>query len=516
MNGAGTQSAIFFFLLFIVATLAITWWAARRTHTTDAFFAAGHRITTAQNGFALAGDFIAGSAFLGVTGIAALSGFDALVFAVAMTVAWPLMLFLFAEPLRALGKYTFADVIEHRLGNSSIKGWTALVTMVSIFTILTFQMAGAGAVIKLLFGFSYAMSVTVIGVFMLVYVLFGGMIATTWVQIIKMVLLLFVTILLIGLVLANYGYSPAAVLEAAAKRGGEKVLGPGGSMNALQLFSLGFSTTIGVTSLPQILLRFYTVPDPGVARRSLLVACVIIGLSVLAFVFLGYGIMAVLGQDAVRAVDRGGNMAVPLLADHFGGPILLGFVGAVCFATILAAVCGILLAGSAALAHDFWIGVVRGGRENEKEEFLVARLSTLFLCLGGVALAIMVEGQNIFVLSSISATIAASTIFPALILSIYWRGLTYAGTVAGLIVGLVAGLALLYMGPLVQMQMLGRAAPMITLAAPAIITTPLSFFVIWIVSLMTSRGVAFERFEEIANRSGAGWADAGPEAQPAE
>jgi cation/acetate symporter len=505
MSGAGSNSAIVFFLLFIAATLAITWWAARRTNSTESFFAAGHRITTWQNGFALAGDFIAGSAFLGITGIAALSGFDALVFAVAMTVAWPLMLFLFAEPLRALGKYTFADVIEHRLGNSRIKGWTALVTIVSIFTILTFQMAGAGAVIKLLFGLPYWQSVALIGVFMLVYVLFGGMIATTWVQIIKMGLLLAVTVLLIGLVLARYGYSPGAVLAAAAERGGAKVLGPGGSMNALQLFSLGFSTTIGVTSLPQILLRFYTVPDPGVARRSLLVACCIIGLSVLCFVFLGYGIMATLGGDAVRAVDRGGNMAVPMLAEHFGGPILLGFVGAVCFATILAAVCGILLAGSAALAHDFWSGVVRGGKGSEKEEFLVARLATVLLCIGGVALAIMVEGQNIFVLSSISATIAASTIFPTLILSIYWRGLTYAGTVAGLAFGLVVGLTLLYMGPLVQMQMLGRPAPMIALAAPAIITVPLSFIVMWVVSLMTSPGVAGERYDEILNRTGAGW-----------
>ena len=504
MSGAGAQNGMIFFLVFVALTLAITWWAARQTRSADEFFAAGHRITTTQNGLALAGDFIAASAFLGVTGIAALTGFNAIVFAVAMTVAWPIMLFLFAEPLRALGKYTFADVIEYRLGNSRIKGWTALVTIVSIFTILTFQMAGAGAVIKLLFGFSYALSVALIGGFMLIYVLFGGMIATTWVQIIKMVLLLFITLLLIGFVLATFGWSPTAVLGAAVARSGPKVLGPGG-MPPLELFALGFASTVGVTSLPQVLLRFYTVRDPGVARRSLLLASIIIGCSVIMFVFLGYGIMAVLGPEAVRAADRGGNMAVPLLADHYGGALLLGFVGAVCFATILAAVCGILLAGSAALAHDFWIGVVRGGKANDAEEFRVAKIATVLLCFGGVLLAILVEGQNIFVLSAISATIAASTIFPALILSLYWRGLTYSGAVAGLVVGLVGGLALLYMGPLVQMQMLGRPAPMLNLGAPAIITCPLAFVVTWIVSLMTEAGVSPKRYDEIEARTGAGW-----------
>ena len=504
MNASGATSATVFFVLFVALTLAITWWAARQTRSADSFFAAGHRVTTLQNGFALAGDFIAASAFLGVTGIAALSGFNAIVFAVAMTVAWPFMLFLFAEPLRALGKYTFADVIEYRLGDASIKGWTALVTIVSVFTILTFQMAGAGAVIKLLFGFSYAWSVALIGVFMLVYVLFGGMIATTWVQIIKMILLLLITLLLVGMVLATYGWSPAAVLAGAVARGGAKVLGPGG-MPPLELFALGFASTIGVTSLPQVLLRFYTVPDPAVARRSLLLSSVIIGLSVLTFVFLGYGIMAVLGPDAVRAADRGGNMAVPLLAEHFGGSLLLGFVGAVCFATILAAVCGILLAGSAALAHDFWIGVARGGKANDSEEFLVARIATVLLCLGGVSLAILVEGQNIFVLSAISATIAASTIFPTLILSLYWRGLTYRGAVAGLVVGLAGGLILLYMGPLVQMQMLGRPAPMLNLGAPAVISCPLAFLAMWLVSLFTSAGESPARYDEIEARSGAGW-----------
>ena len=504
MSGSGAQNATIFFLLFVALTLSITWWAARRTRSANEFFAAGHRMTAAQNGFALAGDFVAASAFLGVTGIAALSGFNAIVFAVAMAVAWPTMLFLFAEPLRALGKYTFADVIEYRLGDSRIKGWTALVTIVSIFTILTFQMAGAGAVIKLLFGFSYTTSVALIGVFMLVYVLFGGMIATTWVQIIKMALLLVITVLLVGLVLSTFDWSPSAVLGAAAARSGPKVLGPGG-MPPLELFALGFATTIGVASLPQVLLRFYTVPDPGVARRSLLLASIVIGCCVLMFVFLGYGVMAVLGPDAVRAADRGGNMAVPLLADHYGGGLLLGFVGAVSFATILAAVCGILLAGSAALAHDFWIGVVRGGKANDAEEFRVAKIATVLLCLGGVMLAILVEGQNIFVLSAISATIAASTIFPALILSLYWRGLTYAGTVAGLVVGLAAGLLLLWAGPLVQMQMLGNPSPIVNLGAPAIITCPLSFIVTWLVSLMTDPGVSPKRYEEIAARTGAGW-----------
>ncbi len=497
-------SAIGFFLLFLASTLLITWWAARRTRSASEFFAAGHRITAGQNGLALAGDFIGASAFLGVTGIAALNGFDAIVFALAMSFAWPLLLFLLAEPLRALGKYTFADVIEYRVGNAAIKGWTALATVAAIFSILTFQMAGAGAVIKLLFGISYASSVLLIGGFMLVYVLFGGMIATTWVQIIKIVLLIAVTLLLMGCVLASYGFNPSAVLAAAARRGGHKVLQPSG-MSALQLISLALASTIGVVSLPQVLLRFYTVPDTRAARRSLLYAATIVGLCVVGLTFVGFGIMAVLGADAVRAADRGGNMAIPLLADHYGGPLLLGFVGAVAFATILAAVCGILLAGSAALAHDFWIGVVRKNRAKDGEEFVAARIATVLLCIGGVALAILVEGQNIFVLSALSAAIASSTIFPALILAIYWRGLTYNGAVAGMLTGLIGALALLWLSPLVQVQILGKASGVVDLGSPAIVTVPLAFLVTVVVSKMGRSAIAQERFVEIEAAAGAGW-----------
>ena len=506
MSALGAHgSAALFFALFLVLTIALTTIAARRTRSSSDFFAAGHRIGAGQNGLALAGDFVAASAFLGVTGIAALSGFDAIVFALATLSAWPLMLFLLAEPLRALGKYTFADVIEYRLGRADVKTWTSLATIVSIFSILTFQMAGAGAVIKLLFGLPYPWAVVAIGGFMLVYVLFGGMIATTWVQIVKIVLLVGVSLFLAGCVLASHDWSLDAVLAAAAARAGPNVLGPTGSMGALQLFSIGVATTLGVASLPQILLRFYTVPDAIVARRSMLIATLIIGFCLLLFVFIGFGTMAVLGPDVVRAADRGGNMAIPLIADHYGGPALLGFVGAVAFAAILAAVCGILLAGSAALAHDLWIGVVRRDAARPGEELRVARVATVLLTIGGVGLAVLVEGQNIFVLSALSGAIAASTIFPVMIMAIYWRGLTYAGAVAGMMAGLASALVLLYFSPLVQVAMLGRPSAVIALASPAIVSAPFAFLVTIVVSMMTPDALARERYAEIEARAAAGW-----------
>jgi len=500
-----TNSAIVIFGVFVILTIVLTWTAARRTRSTGEFLVAGNRITAGQNGLALAGDFIGASAFLGVTGIAALRGYDAMVFAVSLTLAWPLMLFLLAEPLRVLGKYTFADVIEYRLGNSAIKKWTALATVVAVFSILTFQLAGAGAVIKLLFGLSYAWSVIVIGGFMLVYVMFGGMVATTWLQVIKIILLLLVCLVLLICLLTTFGFNPGAVLAAATEKGGQGVLAPSSKANTLQLVSLAIASTLGVASLPQVLLRFYTVPDASAARRSMFYASVIVGATSIGLAFIGYGIMAVIGPEAIRAAEAGGNMAIPLLANYYGGPIFLGLVAAIAFATILAAVCGILLAGSAALAHDFWGGVVRGNRASEREQFFAARLAALLLCIGGIALAVLVEGQNIFILSALSGTIAASTIFPSLVLAIYWRGLSYAGAVSGLLTGLISSLVMLWFSPLVQMQMLAKPIAVIDLGSPVMVSVPLAFIVTIVVSMMTKDAASAERFTDMERKLDLAW-----------
>jgi cation/acetate symporter len=503
--GGARASGVLFFLIFLALSLGITVWAVRRSRTADAYLLASRRIGPVRNGLALAGDFMAASSFLGVSGLAALNGFDGMVFTVATLMGWPLLLLLLAEPLRSLGRATPADVLALRLGTNRIKAISGPTTIIVVLAVLTFQLAGAGSVVRLLFGLRADVSVLLIGGFMLVYVLFGGMLATTWVQIVKCVLLVATSAALLLMVLSVFGFSPLAMLDAAAARGGPAVLAPGSSFRPLDLISILMGSTIGVASLPQVLQRFYTVPDARVARQSMMYATTIIGASLLMFCALGYGAMALVGPDAIRAADRGGNMAIPLLAEHFGGAPLLGFVAAITVATVLAAVCGIVLAGAATLSYDIWEGVVRRRPVSSREQMLVARLSAVALCGIGIVLAIAFEGQNIAFLSAVAATIAASSNFPALVLAIYWKRLTLAGAVSGMLAGLLGSLAIIWMSPLVQIGVLHHAAALFPLNGPAIVTVPLAFVVSVVVSLATHRGAEPERSALVAQEMARGW-----------
>jgi cation/acetate symporter len=497
----GQQSnafAMFFFFIFIAISLGVTYWAMRRTKSTDAFFAAGREVSTLQNCLAIVGDFIAAAGFLGIGGLVSLVGFDGLIYAMGGAMAWPITMFLLAEPLRNLGKYTLADVLSYRLNSTSIRITSAIGSLGVTFTYLIMQMVGAGSLVSLLFGLPYELAVSITGVFMLIYVLFGGMIATTWVQIIKAVLMLAVVATLFLLVLGHFDFNPIAVFKAAADRNGPQVLVPGGMWsNSIESLSLAMGLVFGVASLPHMLMRFFTVPDARTARRSLLYATGIICLFELSLFVIGFGAMALVGSQAIRAVDRGGNMAIPLLAQMLGGSIFLSFVAAVAFATILAVVSGLTITGVATLTHDIWFNVMGRARGTPKDELKAAKVMTVLICVIGVVLGMIFKGQNIAFLAGLSATIAASTNFPALVLGIFWRGLTSAGAHAGMAAGFIATLGLIYMSPLIQIDILHNAAPLIGLRNPGIISIPLAFAVSILVSLVTRSAQAGEAQMEL-------------------
>ena len=493
--------AMGFFFLFIAVTLGITYRAARRTRTTEDFYAAGRTVTAGQNGFALAGDYMSAASFLGIAGLVSTSGFDGLIYSTGWLVGWPIVLFLIAEPLRNLGRYTFADVVALRMRQTPVRLAAALGTLATVSLYLIAQMVGAGGLIKLMFGLSYETSIVLVGVAMLVYVLFGGMIATTWVQIVKAALLMGGAALLAVLVLARFGFNPANLFAAAAAKYGAGVLAPGKLVsNPLDAISLGMALMFGTAGLPHILMRFYTVSDARAARTSVFYATGLIGLFYLMTFVLGFGAMVLVGPDAITSVDKGGNMAAPLLAELLGGTPLLGFIAAVAFATILAVVAGLTLSGAAALSHDLWVNVVRRGEASPTEQLRVARGATVGLGVLAIALGITFKGQNVAFMVSLAFAIAASANFPALLLSVFWRRCTTAGTVASMLVGTVVTLVLIYLSPTVQVDILHRATAPFPLKNPALVTIPLSFLTGIVVSLLARESSADEGFAGLERR----------------
>jgi cation/acetate symporter len=497
--GEPNPVAMGFFFTFIAATLGITYWAARRTRTTEHFYAAGRTVGAGQNGFALAGDYMSAASFLGIAGLVSTTGFDGLIYSTGWLVGWPVVLFLIAEPLRNLGKYTFADVVAARLQQTPVRLAAAVGTLATVSLYLIAQMVGAGGLIRLMFGLSYEVAIVLVGLAMIGYVLFGGMIATTWVQIVKAVLLLAGAALLAVLVLARFGMNPAALFAAAAERYGAGVLAPGGLVaRPLDALSLGMALMFGTAGLPHILMRFYTVPDARAARRSVFYATGLIGAFYLMTFILGFGAMVLVGPETIRQVEPGGNMAAPLLAELLGGTAFLGFIAAVAFATILAVVAGLTLSGAAALSHDLWVNVVRAGHASGEEQLRVARVATLGLGALAVALGIAFKGQNVAFMVGLAFAIAASANFPALVLAIFWRRYTTAGAVTSMVVGTVATLALIWLSPTIQVDVLKHDAAWFPLKNPALVTMPLSFLSGIVVSLVRPRpaeAAAYERVE---------------------
>lgn len=494
--GEPNVTAIAFFFVFIAATLAITWWAARRTKTTEEFFAAGRAISGRQNGFALAGDYMSAASFLGIAGLVSLSGFDGLIYSTGWLVGWPVVLFLIAEPLRNLGKYTFADVVSFRLKQTPVRVSAAIGTLAVVAFYLIAQMVGAGNLIKLMFGIPYEMAVAAVGAVMLAYVLFGGMIATTWVQIVKAALLLFGAALLCVLTLAKFGFNPAALFSKAAETYGAGVLAPGKQVaNPWDAISLGLALMFGTAGLPHILMRFYTVPDAKAARTSVFWATGLIGAFYLMTFILGFGAMVLVGREAITAVDKGGNMAAPLLAEVLGGTGLLGFIAAVAFATILAVVAGLTLSGAAALSHDLWVSVHRKGEAPREEQLNVARIATVVLGVFAILLGIVFKGQNVAFMVGLAFAVAASGNFPALVLSIFWRGFTTAGAVAAILTGTISSLALIAVSPTIMVDIFHGQAALFPLKNPAIVTIPLGFAAGVLVSLLAREPAAASAYD---------------------
>jgi len=500
--GQVSAEAITFFFVFIAISLGVTYWAARRTKSTVQYYAAGHGISGFQNGLALSGDYMSAASFLGIAGLVSLSGFDGLIYSTGWLVGWPIILFLIAEPLRNLGKYTFADVVAYRLKQTPTRIAAAIGTLATVSFYLIAQMVGAGNLIKLMFGLQYEWAVVIVGTVMLMYVLFGGMLATTWVQIIKAVLVVGGALILVVLVLGRFNFNPLALFEAAsAKYRDQNVLAPGKLVsNPWDAISLGVALMFGTAGLPHILMRFYTVPDAKAARKSVFYATGFIGFFYLMTFVLGFGAMVLVSQEAIKAVDKGGNMAAPLLAEVVGGTAFLGFIAAVAFATILAVVAGLTLSGAAALSHDLWVNVIRKGHAPEKEQLLVARVASIVLAVLAMLLGIAFKGQNVAYMVGLAFAIAASANFPALVLSIFWKRFTTSGALWSMILGTVITVLLIYFSPTVQVDILKNPTAWFPLKNPGVITVPLSFVIGIVVSLVKPESESARKFEEVEER----------------
>ena len=492
-------AAISLFLLFVAVTLVITWLAARRSQDRSAFYAAGGSLTAFRNGLAIAGDYMSAAAFLGVTALITSVGFDGMLYGIGFVMGWPIVLFLVAERLRRLGRFTFADALSHNLSEKPVRVFAAISSLSVIAFYLIAQMVGAGQLVQLLFGLDYAYAVIIVGVLMVCYVTFGGMVATTWVQIIKAVMLLSGTLLIATLTLARFGFDFSALIDraVAVHPRHEAILAPVAiGLDPVSGISLGIALLFGTSGLPHILMRFFTVPDVRAARGSVFFACLFNGLFFLMVFVIGFGAVAlVLPDPAYQALGggfRGGaNMAAIHLSHAVGGDVLMGFISAVAFATILAVVAGLTLAGASAISHDLFSRVL--GISDEKRELRVSRMATVGIGIAAVLLGLAFRTQNVAYMVSLAFAVAASANFPVLVLAMYWRGLTTAGALAGGIVGLVSALGLTIIGPAIWVKTLGYSVPIFPYDPPAILTVPLAFVVAWVVSLLTSRTVASEQ-----------------------
>ncbi|MCA6101775.1 solute symporter family protein [Bradyrhizobium australafricanum] len=506
--GSSTLSIGFFFA-FMALTLAITYWAARRTRTTEHFFAAGGQVTPWQNGWALAGDFLSAAALLGIAGIVTSNGFDGMIYSIGWLVGWPIILFLIVEPLRNVGRFTFADVVAYRLRQRPVRLAGAIGTLAVILFYLIAQMVATGSLIKLLFGLPYTWSVIVVGSVMLIYVLFGGMLATTWVQVVKAVLLMGGGILLALLVLTHFDMNPLKLFAAASEKYGTKVLQPGSKVVSGQwdAISLGLGLMFGTAAMPHVLMRAYTVKDSKAARLSILYATGLIGVFHLMVFIIGFGAMVLVGAEAVAKAGGGGNMAAPLLALTVGGNAFFGFICAVAFATMLAVVAGLTLSGVATLCHDVWTNVIRSGTASEAEQLKVARVATVLISILAIGLGIAFEGQNVAFMAGLAFSIACAANFPSLVLAITWRRFTTPAAVASILVGTLSSLVLIYLSPTIQVDILGKPLAavehqwwFVSLRNPAIISMPLSFAVAILLSLVTREKNANLAFDEMQRR----------------
>ncbi|MGH2343186.1 cation acetate symporter [Segnochrobactraceae bacterium EtOH-i3] len=506
---ATNWTAIVMFAIFVVGTMFITKWAASKTKSAADFYTAGGGISGFQNGLAIAGDYMSAASFLGISAAVMMSGFDGLIYSIGFLVGWPIVTFLMAERLRNLGKFTFADVAAFRFAQTPVRVFAASGTLVVVAFYLIAQMVGAGQLIKLLFGLDYWIAVVVVGALMMIYVLFGGMTATTWVQIIKACLLLGGASFMAIMVLAHYGFSPEAMFAAAvgvktqiaatagaapeaAEKAGLSIMGPGNFVkDPISAISFGMALMFGTAGLPHILMRFFTVPSAKEARKSVMWATTWIGYFYLLTFIIGFGaITFVLTNpeflDAKGAMIGGTNMAAVHLAHAVGGNVFLGFISAVAFATILAVVAGLTLSGASAVSHDIYATVIKGGKADSATELKVSRVTTIALGILAVLLGIAFEKQNIAFMVSLAFAVAASANFPVLFLALLWKGCTTRGAVIGGFLGLISSVVLTILSPSVWEATLGYAkgsAPF-PYTSPALFSMTIGFVGIWLFSVL--------------------------------
>lgn len=502
-DGGINLLAVGMFALFVAGTLFITRWAARKTRSANDFYAAGGGITGLQNGLAIAGDFMSAASFLGISGLVFASGFDGLIYSIGFLVGWPLILFLLAERLRNLGRYTFADAVSFRLSPLPIRTLAACGTLAVVALYLVAQMVGAGKLIQLLFGLEYHLAVIIVGVLMVLYVTFGGMLATTWVQLIKACLLLAGATIMAVAVMWKTGFSVDGLFASAVARhpAGPAIMAPGGLVSdPVSAISLGLALMFGTAGLPHILMRFFTVPDALQARRSVFFATGFIGYFYILTFIIGFGAIVLLrGDPAFLAEDgsgiRGGNnMAAVHLAQAVGGDIFLGFISAVAFATILAVVSGLTLAGASAISHDLYASVVCRGQAPEAREVEVSRAATVALGIAAIGLGIAFEKQNVAYMVGLAFAIAASVNFPILFLSMFWPSLTTLGATIGGGMGLFTAVVCMVLGPTIWVDTLGHPEPIFPYKHPALFSMTAALLGIYVFSrLDRSPGAASER-----------------------
>jgi cation/acetate symporter len=488
--------AIALFFLVIFATLAITYWASRRSQTATQLYAAGGQIKAWQNGWAIAGDLLSASTLLGGIGMFFAAGYDALLYVFPAMVGFIIMLGFIAGPMRRLGKFTFADAAATRLSPVPIRIVAALNALAVTLVYLIAQMLGAGGLIEILFGIPYPAAVVIIGTLMVIYVAFGGMLATTWVQLTKAMILVFGIALLALLALTQVGYSLDELYEraAATHKLGLKLFQPGSlGLSAFDGISLSLAIALGIPGMPHLLMRFFTVPDAATARRSLLIGMAVIGLAFfIVYMILGPAGVAFVGANPEflnsAGAPRGGtNMVALHLARLLGGDVVFGLIAAVAFATILAVVAGLTVAAASAISHDLYAQAFLKGKAVERKEAIVFRASCVVLGVIAIGLGVAFEGQNILFLTGLLYSIAASGCFPILVMSMFWKPLTTAGAVAGGVVGLLFSVGLIITGPTVWVQVLGNDRPIVALSQPAIISVPAAFLTMIVVSLLSRR-----------------------------
>ncbi|AGO53278.1 cation/acetate symporter ActP [Serratia plymuthica] len=486
--------AIVMFVLFVGATLYITYWASKRTRSRQDYYTAGGRITGLQNGLAIAGDFMSAASFLGISALVYTSGYDGLIYSIGFLIGWPVILFLIAERLRNLGRYTFADVASYRLKQKPIRTLSACGSLVVVALYLIAQMVGAGKLIQLLFGLNYHVAVILVGILMVLYVLFGGMLATTWVQIIKAVLLLAGASFMALMVMKSVNFDFNTLFAEAVKvhPKGIAIMSPGGLVSdPISALSLGLALMFGTAGLPHILMRFFTVSDAKEARKSVFYATGFIGYFYILTFIIGFGAILLVSpnpafKDATGALLGGTNMAAVHLANAVGGNFFLGFISAVAFATILAVVAGLTLAGASAVSHDLYASVVKDGKATERDELRVSKITVVILGIVAIALGILFEKQNIAFMVGLAFSIAASCNFPIIILSMYWSRLTTRGAMIGGWLGLLTAVILMILGPTIWVQILGHEKPIYPYEYPALFSMLVAFVGTWLFSVTDS------------------------------